>query len=81
MTSTPGAGVSLNLLMCLMLRAELKQLLLFPGEYGQLGYQASCSDEPQRVEFFSDQQMCVVNVVCGAWNTFAAVVKDETAVT
>ncbi|XP_062276379.1 RCC1 domain-containing protein 1-like isoform X2 [Scomber scombrus] len=49
------------------------------GEYGQLGHQTLSSDEPQQVEFFREQQMCVVNVVCGAWNTFAAVVKEEVA--
>lgn len=49
------------------------------GEYGQLGHQILSSDEPQRVEFFREQQMCVVNVVCGAWNTFAAVAKEEVA--
>ncbi|XP_053174708.1 RCC1 domain-containing protein 1-like [Scomber japonicus] len=49
------------------------------GEYGQLGRQTLSSDEPQRVEFFREQQMCVVNVVCGPWNTFAAVVKEEVA--
>ncbi len=37
------------------------------------------SDEPQRVEFFREQRMRVVDVVCGAWNTFAAVVKEEVA--
>ncbi|KAM7002767.1 RCC1 domain-containing protein 1 [Tautogolabrus adspersus] len=48
------------------------------GDYGQLGHQSLFSlDEPQRVEFFREQQMCVVDVVCGAWNTFAAVVKVE----
>ncbi|XP_054633126.1 RCC1 domain-containing protein 1-like [Dunckerocampus dactyliophorus] len=49
------------------------------GEYGQLGYETSCSDEPQRVEYFSKQKMRVVDVTCGAWNTFAAVVKEEAA--
>ncbi|KAM9807793.1 RCC1 domain-containing protein 1 [Neosynchiropus ocellatus] len=43
------------------------------GEYGQLGYQTSCSDEPRRVEYFTERQMCVADVVCGSWNTFAAV--------
>ena len=48
------------------------------GEYGQLGHQTLISsDEPQRVEFFREQQMRVVDVVCGTWNTFAAVVKEE----
>uniref|UniRef100_A0A3P8SJ59 RCC1 domain containing 1 n=1 Tax=Amphiprion percula TaxID=161767 RepID=A0A3P8SJ59_AMPPE len=50
------------------------------GEYGQLGHQTlTSSDEPQRVEFFRVEQMHVVDVVCGAWNTFAAVVKEEVA--
>uniref|UniRef100_A0A8C3GCF4 RCC1 domain containing 1 n=1 Tax=Cyclopterus lumpus TaxID=8103 RepID=A0A8C3GCF4_CYCLU len=48
------------------------------GDYGQLGHQTLISsDEPQRVEFFREQQMQVADVVCGSWNTFAAVVKDE----
>nr|XP_057931696.1 RCC1 domain-containing protein 1-like [Doryrhamphus excisus] len=47
------------------------------GEYGQLGYETSCSDEPRRVEYFRKQQMRVVDVTCGAWNTFAAIVKEE----
>ncbi|XP_008274091.1 RCC1 domain-containing protein 1 [Stegastes partitus] len=50
------------------------------GEYGQLGHQTLISsDEPQRVEFFRLERMRVVDVVCGAWNTFAAVVKEEVA--
>ncbi|XP_070763188.1 RCC1 domain-containing protein 1-like isoform X1 [Enoplosus armatus] len=50
------------------------------GDYGQLGHQTLISsDEPQLVEFFREQQMHVVDVVCGAWNTFAAVVKEEVA--
>ncbi|XP_044049318.1 RCC1 domain-containing protein 1-like isoform X2 [Siniperca chuatsi] len=50
------------------------------GDYGQLGHQTLISsDEPQLVEFFREQQMRVVDVVCGAWNTFAAVVKEEVA--
>ncbi|XP_077371584.1 RCC1 domain-containing protein 1-like [Festucalex cinctus] len=49
------------------------------GRYGQLGYETSYSDEPRRVEFFREQQMHVVDVTCGAWNTFAAVVKEEVA--
>lgn len=36
-------------------------------------------DEPQLVEFFREQQMRVVDVVCGTWNTFVAVVKDGVA--
>ncbi|XP_070763189.1 RCC1 domain-containing protein 1-like isoform X2 [Enoplosus armatus] len=50
------------------------------SDYGQLGHQTLISsDEPQLVEFFREQQMHVVDVVCGAWNTFAAVVKEEVA--
>ncbi|KAK2918020.1 hypothetical protein Q8A73_004766 [Channa argus] len=50
------------------------------GEYGQLGHRTLISsDEPKCVEFFSGQQMRVVDVVCGAWNTFAAVFKEEVA--
>ncbi|XP_037307914.2 RCC1 domain-containing protein 1-like isoform X2 [Pungitius pungitius] len=50
------------------------------GDYGQLGQQnLLSSDEPQRVEFFREQQMHVTDVVCGAWNTFAAVVEEEVA--
>ncbi|XP_026221098.1 RCC1 domain-containing protein 1 isoform X2 [Anabas testudineus] len=50
------------------------------GEYGQLGHQNSVSsDEPQRVEYFREQQERVVDVVCGAWNTFAAVINKEVA--
>ncbi|XP_078113601.1 RCC1 domain-containing protein 1 isoform X3 [Sander vitreus] len=50
------------------------------SDYGQLGHQTFISsDEPQLVEFFREQQMRVVDVVCGAWNTFAAGVKEEVA--
>ncbi|KAF7660463.1 hypothetical protein LDENG_00280900 [Lucifuga dentata] len=52
------------------------------GEYGQLGHQTlMSSDEPQRVDFFREQRMCVVDVVCGAWNTFAAVTMEEVSCT
>uniref|UniRef100_A0A3Q2FJ36 RCC1 domain containing 1 n=1 Tax=Cyprinodon variegatus TaxID=28743 RepID=A0A3Q2FJ36_CYPVA len=48
------------------------------GEYGQLGHQTTTSlDEPQCVEFFSSQNLHVVDVVCGPWNTFTAAVKKE----
>ncbi|KAM9352571.1 RCC1 domain-containing protein 1 [Symphorus nematophorus] len=48
------------------------------GDYGQLGHGTwVSSDEPQRVEFFREQQMRVVDVACGAWNTFAAVAEEE----
>lgn len=50
------------------------------GDYGQLGQPTlKSTDEPQLVEFFKEQQMRVVDVVCGAWNTFVAVVKEEVA--
>uniref|UniRef100_A0AAQ4QH70 RCC1 domain containing 1 n=1 Tax=Gasterosteus aculeatus aculeatus TaxID=481459 RepID=A0AAQ4QH70_GASAC len=49
-------------------------------DYGQLGQQnLLSSDEPQQVEFFREQQMHVTDVVCGAWNTFAAVAEEEVA--
>ncbi|XP_055011555.1 RCC1 domain-containing protein 1 isoform X2 [Boleophthalmus pectinirostris] len=48
------------------------------GEYGQLGHKnLLSSDEPQCIEFFKDHHLRVIDVVCGAWNTFAAVVKQE----
>lgn len=54
--------------------------ITFTGEYGQLGHQTvTSSDEPQRVEFFRAEQMRVLDVVCGTWNTFAAAVKEEVA--
>ncbi|XP_028306088.1 RCC1 domain-containing protein 1 isoform X2 [Gouania willdenowi] len=47
------------------------------GEYGQLGHQTfSSSDEPQRVEFFAAEQIYVVDVVCGNWNTFVAINEE-----
>ncbi|XP_072291492.1 RCC1 domain-containing protein 1-like [Eucyclogobius newberryi] len=48
------------------------------GGYGQLGHQnLISSDEPQCVEFFQKNQLHVTDVVCGAWNTFAAVARKE----
>ncbi|XP_043980943.1 RCC1 domain-containing protein 1-like isoform X2 [Gambusia affinis] len=48
------------------------------GEYGQLGHQTTSSlDEPQCVEFFRTENLHVVDVVCGSWNTFTAAVKKE----
>lgn len=48
------------------------------GDYGQLGHPTLNSrDEPELVAFFREQQMRVVDVVCGAWNTFIAAVKEE----
>ncbi|KAJ8393155.1 hypothetical protein AAFF_G00068380 [Aldrovandia affinis] len=47
------------------------------GEYGQLGQETGCSsDQPVRVDFFADQGLRVVDVVCGPWNTF--VCAEET---
>lgn len=70
----------LNLNEVLPLPRILSYSVTILGEYGQLGHQAVTScDEPQRVEFFRQQQMHVVDVVCGAWNTFAAVVRNEEA--
>lgn len=47
------------------------------GDYGQLGHQTlTSSDEPQLVEYFKEQHMRVVDVVCGMWNTFAAVEEE-----
>lgn len=35
------------------------------------------TDEPQRVDFFKEQHLHVVDVVCGPWNTFTAVANKE----
>lgn len=48
------------------------------GEYGQLGHRTTASlDEPRRVEFFRNENLEVIDVVCGSWNTFTAAVKKE----
>lgn len=48
------------------------------GEYGQLGHKnVLISDEPQCVNFFREHQLYVSDVICGAWNTFVAVVQQE----
>ena len=48
------------------------------GEYGQLGQGTeNSSDEPRRVEFFKDQGLRVVDVVCGPWNTFVSAIKED----
>lgn len=60
--------------------STLTNLLIVPmsGEYGQLGHKTLISiDEPQCVEFFKEQHLRVVDVVCGPWNTFTAVAKEE----
>lgn len=53
-------------------------IVFISGEYGQLGHKTLISiDEPQRVDFFQEQHLHVVDVVCGPWNTFTAVAKEE----
>ncbi|XP_047208187.1 RCC1 domain-containing protein 1-like [Girardinichthys multiradiatus] len=52
------------------------------GEYGQLGHQTTTNlDEPKCVEFFRNENLHVVDVVCGPWNTFTAAVKKEVLAT
>lgn len=53
-------------------------IVFISGEYSQLGHQTLISiDEPQRVDFFKEQRLHVVDVVCGPWNTFTAVAEEE----
>nr|XP_015199041.1 PREDICTED: RCC1 domain-containing protein 1 isoform X1 [Lepisosteus oculatus] len=41
------------------------------GDYGQLGQATPhSSDQPARVDYFTEQSLRVVDVVCGPWNTF-----------
>ncbi|KAM6961342.1 RCC1 domain-containing protein 1 [Aplochiton taeniatus] len=48
------------------------------GNYGQLGHKTVISlDEPRCVQFFKDQGLRVMDVVCGAWNTFVSAIKEE----
>ncbi|CAL8359894.1 unnamed protein product [Lota lota] len=50
------------------------------GDYGQLGHgTARSSDEPLCVDFFRQEGLRVVDVVCGPWNTFAMATKEEVA--
>ncbi|XP_066557718.1 RCC1 domain-containing protein 1 isoform X2 [Amia ocellicauda] len=50
------------------------------GNYGQLGQgAASSSDRPVRVQYFPDGQLCVVDVVCGSWNTFVWAIHGDAA--
>ncbi|XP_072838275.2 RCC1 domain-containing protein 1 [Pogona vitticeps] len=45
------------------------------GKYGQLGHQETASsDEPRRVCYFVDRNLCIVDVVCGPWTTYALAV-------
>ncbi|XP_041074007.1 RCC1 domain-containing protein 1-like isoform X3 [Polyodon spathula] len=40
-------------------------------DYGQLGHGAPrSSDQPLHVEYFTKEGLCVLDVVCGSWNTF-----------
>ncbi|XP_064422098.1 RCC1 domain-containing protein 1 isoform X2 [Latimeria chalumnae] len=40
-------------------------------EYGQLGHgDMRSSDQPKAIEYFRREQLCVLEVVCGPWNTF-----------
>lgn len=53
-------------------------LVKLSGAYGQLGHgNVMSSDEPRRLEFFKDQGLNVVEVVCGPWNTFVGVINEE----
>nr|XP_023672837.1 RCC1 domain-containing protein 1 isoform X2 [Paramormyrops kingsleyae] len=48
------------------------------GDYGQLGHGTPrSSDQPLRVDYFSNQGLCVLDVVCGPWNTFVCAVERE----
>ncbi|XP_055518566.1 RCC1 domain-containing protein 1 isoform X1 [Leucoraja erinacea] len=41
------------------------------GNYGQLGHgQTDSSDVPRLVEYFTENHLGVMDVVCGPWNTF-----------
>ncbi|KAK6475047.1 RCC1 domain-containing protein 1-like isoform X1 [Huso huso] len=41
------------------------------GDYGQLGHGTPrSSDQPLHVEYFTKEGLCVLDVVCGSWNTF-----------
>ncbi|XP_048828381.1 RCC1 domain-containing protein 1-like [Brienomyrus brachyistius] len=48
------------------------------GDYGQLGHGTPhSSDQPMQVDYFSNQGLCVLDVVCGPWNTFVCAVERE----
>ncbi|ELW62819.1 RCC1 domain-containing protein 1 [Tupaia chinensis] len=46
------------------------------GKYGQLGHQdTTSSDQPCRVEYFTNKQLQVKAVTCGPWNTYVYAVE------
>ncbi|KAM8783149.1 RCC1 domain-containing protein 1 isoform 1-T1 [Rhynchonycteris naso] len=48
------------------------------GKYGQLGHSDTASwDRPCRVEYFVDNQLQVMAVSCGPWNTYVYAVEKE----
>ncbi|XP_067871688.1 RCC1 domain-containing protein 1 [Heterodontus francisci] len=48
------------------------------GNYGQLGHgQADSSDLPRLVEYFTQNHLSVLDVVCGPWNTFVFAQQEE----
>ncbi|XP_043536408.1 RCC1 domain-containing protein 1-like isoform X1 [Chiloscyllium plagiosum] len=48
------------------------------GNYGQLGHgQTNSSDLPRLVEYFVQNHLSVLDVVCGTWNTFVFAQQEE----
>uniref|UniRef100_A0A7N4PYC2 RCC1 domain containing 1 n=1 Tax=Sarcophilus harrisii TaxID=9305 RepID=A0A7N4PYC2_SARHA len=48
------------------------------GKYGQLGHKNTASlDQPQRVDYFTDNLLHVEAVICGPWNTYVYAVKGK----
>ncbi|XP_067829570.1 RCC1 domain-containing protein 1 isoform X2 [Heptranchias perlo] len=48
------------------------------GNYGQLGHgQTNSSDLPRLVEYFIQNHLSVLDVVCGPWNTFVFAQQEE----
>ncbi|XP_029431127.1 RCC1 domain-containing protein 1 isoform X2 [Rhinatrema bivittatum] len=48
------------------------------GKYGQLGHRdTASSDYPKLVEYFSQQQLYVQDVVCGSWSTYVLTVESK----
>ncbi|XP_069806153.1 RCC1 domain-containing protein 1 isoform X2 [Dendropsophus ebraccatus] len=48
------------------------------GKYGQLGHGDSRTlDQPKRVEFFPQNNLCVKDVTCGHWNTYIMCVPGD----
>ncbi|KAH0620167.1 hypothetical protein JD844_014800 [Phrynosoma platyrhinos] len=49
------------------------------GQYGQLGHgDAASSDRPRKVGCFADWNLCVVDVTCGPWATYAQTERRTT---